>query len=56
MCPRSSDPLYVVTLTTVCPRSNDPFYIVTYYIKWVTTSWTYKKMSYVKVLFYSFSY
>ena len=25
---------------TVCPRSNDPFYIVTYYIKWVTTSWT----------------
>ena len=26
---------------TVCPRSSDPFYIVTYYIKWVTTSWTY---------------
>ena len=26
--------------TTVCPRSCDPFYIVTYYIKWVTTSWT----------------
>ena len=25
---------------TVCPRSSDPFYIVTYYIKWVTTSWT----------------
>ena len=24
----------------VCPRINDPFYIVTYYIKWVTTSWT----------------
>ena len=23
---------------TVCPRSSDPFYIVTYYIKWVTTS------------------
>ena len=22
---------------TVCPRSSDPFYIVTYYIKWVTT-------------------
>ena len=25
---------------TVCPRSSDKFYIVTYYIKWVTTSWT----------------
>ena len=26
---------------TVCPESSDPFYKVTYYIKWVTTSWTY---------------
>ena len=26
---------------TVCPGSSDPFYTVTYYIKWVTTSWTY---------------
>ena len=26
---------------TICPRSSDPFYKVTYYIKWVTTSWTY---------------
>ena len=25
----------------ICPVSSDPFYIVTYYIKWVTTSWTY---------------
>ena len=25
---------------TICPISNDPFYLVTYYIKWVTTSWT----------------
>ena len=25
----------------VCPGSSDPFYIVTYFIKWVTTSWTY---------------
>ena len=25
---------------TLCPRSSDPFYIVSYYIKWVTTSWT----------------
>ena len=23
---------------TVCPRSSDPFYVVTYYIKWVITS------------------
>ena len=28
------------TQGTVCPRSSDPFYIVSYYIKWVTTSWT----------------
>ena len=27
-------------LHTVCPRSSDPFYIVTYYIKLVITSWT----------------
>ena len=27
--------------TTMCPRSSDPFYIVTYYMKWITTSWTY---------------
>ena len=26
---------------TVCPRSSDPFYTVNFYIKWVTTSWTY---------------
>ena len=26
---------------TVCPGSSDPFYLVSYYIKWVTTSWTY---------------
>ena len=26
--------------TTVCPGCSDPFYIVSYYIKWVTTSWT----------------
>ena len=25
---------------TVCPRSGYPFYIVSYYIKWVTPSWT----------------
>ena len=31
---------FVLVCTTVCPRSSDPFYVVTYYIKWVTTSWT----------------
>ena len=25
---------------TICPRSSDPFYTVTYYIKYVTISWT----------------
>ena len=29
---------------TVCPGSSDPFHIVSYYIKWVTTSWTYSTM------------
>ena len=25
---------------TVCPGNSDPFNLVSYYIKWVTTSWT----------------
>ena len=29
---------------TVCLRSSDPFYIVSYYIKWVTSSWTYSRL------------
>jgi len=32
-------------LSTICPRSSDPFYIVSYYIKWVTTSWTHSTMA-----------
>ena len=28
---------------TVCPGSSDPFYILPYYIKLVTTSWTYSR-------------
>ena len=55
MCPRSSDPFYIVTYymkwvttswtnstdtATVCQRSSAPLYIVTYYIKWVTNSLT----------------
>ena len=27
----------------MCPRSSDPFCLVTYYIKWVTNSWTYRR-------------
>ena len=34
---------------SVCPRSSDPFYIVVYYIKCVTTSWTYSIMEYNKL-------
>ena len=32
--------VFMCLLFTVCPSSSDPFYIVSYYIKWVTTSWT----------------
>ena len=30
-----------IFLSTVCPGSSDPFNVVIYYIKWITTSWTY---------------
>ena len=33
---KSSQSFYI----SVCPRSRDPIYIVSYYINWVTTSWT----------------
>ena len=36
---------YTVQEDTVCPRSSDPFYVVTYYINWVTTSWKYTVVS-----------
>ena len=36
----NSDPIHGIH-NTVCPGSSDPFYVVTYFIKWVTTSWTY---------------
>ena len=32
----------LITPSTVCPRSSNPFYIVSTYMKWVTTSWTYR--------------
>ena len=39
---------------TVCPRSSNPFCVVTYYIKWVTTSWTHsiytKKLQFASYL------
>ena len=31
---------WAISTTTICPRSSDPLYIVTYYMKLVTTSWT----------------
>ena len=55
VCPRSSvilksicteHPIHCIDsivrhiIITICPRSSDPFNIVTYFIKWVTTSWT----------------
>ena len=30
----------VFLFVTVCPGSSDTFHVVSYYIKWVTTSWT----------------
>ena len=38
-----ADAKYVIfqsSKDTICSGSSDPFYIVSYYIKWVTTSWT----------------
>ena len=32
--------MHIFLTSTVCPRSSDPFYIVTYYIKWGTTTLT----------------
>ena len=32
---------HLIQQLTGCPRSLDQFYIVSYYIKRVTTSWTY---------------
>ena len=36
---------------TVCPKSSDPFYVVTYYFKWVNTSWTHSTCHYGSVRF-----
>ena len=37
--------------STVCPRSSDPFYKASYYIKWVTTSWTHSKNRIFELIF-----
>ena len=47
-------PIWVLNKYTVCPRSSDPLYVVTYYIKWVTTSWT--DSTSVKGLFTDFTW
>ena len=42
--------VYTMVLTldgTVCPGSSAPFFIVSYYIKWVTTSWTHSSSEHV---------
>ena len=39
--PAMSPGLSAAVICTVCPRSTYPFHIASYYIKWVTTSWTY---------------
>ena len=31
---------YILQRYTICQGSSDPFYTVSFYIKWVTTSWT----------------
>ena len=37
---------------TVFPGSSDPFCIVTYYIKWVTTSWTHSTVLFLIMFFF----
>ena len=39
----------------MCPRSSDPFYVVTYYIKWVTSSWTYSTLFFISLVQVSFA-
>ena len=39
------NPFFYIFLPTVCPRSSDPFCKESYYIKSVTTSWTYSTYS-----------
>ena len=34
--------IFLNIFSTAFPRNSDPFYIVSTYMKWVTTSWTYR--------------
>ena len=36
-------------LITACPRSSYQYYIVSYFIKWVTISWTYSMFLYISI-------
>ena len=38
---------------TKCPSSIDPSYIVSYYIIWVTTSWTYSILPQINIANYA---
>ena len=42
---------FPIILHTVCPRSIYPYYIVTYYMKWVTFSWTHSIDLFLDALF-----
>ena len=44
VCPRSIYSYSSHHLYNVCPRSSDPFYLVTYYTILVNTSWTFSTM------------
>ena len=40
---------YLWTHCSYCMSiSSDPFYVVSYYIKWVTTSWTYGTIDFLR--------
>ena len=42
--PTKTHGLVSATFDTVCPRSSYPFYMVSYFIKRVTTAWTYSRV------------
>ena len=44
MSKKSQPNSYSKLLYTVCPKSSDPSYVVSYYINGVTTSWTFSNM------------
>ena len=45
----------VYFFSTVCPRNSDPLYIVSYFIKWVSASWTYSIFVNVSIYVMQFS-